>query len=231
MGIDEIALRKGHKDFVVVLRDLDTHRLIGMAPSRTHAAIEAVLNIWGTEVLSNVVEVSMDFSGNYRGLVRRLMPQADIVADRCHVMSLVNQELNQARNAFRRTPDDLSDGVTPEDAKAALKASKYALLKPKAHLTDTQRDKLAEVIAVSPKLALMHQSKEAFRKLFDAESWSQSPTGLPLSRALMYYQCLVDEPVMYPAASRFLGRVFVWMADWRSRRHSELPRVGQPVSS
>lgn len=174
LGIDEIALRKGHKDFVVVLSDLDTHRLIGMAPSRTHAAIEGVLNTWGAEVLSNVAEVSMDLSGNYRGLVRRLMPQADIVADRFHVMSLVNQELNQARNAFQRTPDDLPDGVTPEGAKAALKASKYALLKPAAKLTDTQRDKLAEVIAVSPKLALMHQSKEAFRELFDAESWSQA---------------------------------------------------------
>jgi transposase len=128
LGIDEIALRKGHQDFVVVLSDLDTHRLIGLAPSRTHAAIEAVLNTWGTEVLSNVVEVSMDLSGNYRGLVRRLMPEADIVADRFHVMSLVNQELNQARNAFRRSPDDRPEGVTPEEAKAALKASKYALL-------------------------------------------------------------------------------------------------------
>ncbi len=37
LGIDEIALRKGHKDFVVVLSDLDTHALIGMAPTlRVH---------------------------------------------------------------------------------------------------------------------------------------------------------------------------------------------------
>jgi transposase len=43
LGIDEIVLRKGHKDFVVVLIDLDTHTLMGMAPSRTHADIQAVL--------------------------------------------------------------------------------------------------------------------------------------------------------------------------------------------
>ncbi len=41
------------------------------------------------------------------------MPQAEIVADRCHVMNLINQELNQARNALRQTPEDLADGVTP----------------------------------------------------------------------------------------------------------------------
>ena len=200
LGIDEIALRKGHKDFVVVLSDLDSHRLIGMAPSRTHAAIEAVLNTWGDEVLLNIEEVSMDLSGNYRGLVRRLMPQADIVADRFHVMSLVNQELNQARNAFRRTPDNLPDGITPEEAKAALKASKYALLKPEANLTDTQRDKLAEVTAVSPKLAVMHQSKEAFRALFDAESWSQA-----LPRFLTWMK---EAQSLYPSAVATMRRWF-----------------------
>lgn len=34
LGIDEIALRKGQEDFVVVLVDLDSHKLIGMAKSR-----------------------------------------------------------------------------------------------------------------------------------------------------------------------------------------------------
>jgi transposase len=178
LGIDEIALRKGHKDFVVVFSDLDRHGLIGMAPSRTQADIKAVLSTWGTDVLSNIAEVSIDLSGNYRGLVHRLMPQADIVADRFHVMKLVNQELNQARIEFIHSPNDLPEGITPEAAKAALKQSKYALLKPENRLTDRQVEKLAEVKAVAPKLAQMHQQKEAFRALFDAENWSQALLGV-----------------------------------------------------
>jgi transposase len=174
LGIDEIALRKGHKDFAVVLSDLDRHSLIGMAPARTHEAIQTVLLSWGRTVLSNIAEVSMDLSGNYRGLVHRLMPQAEIVADRFHVMKLVNEELNQARNAFRRTPEPLPEGVSPEQAKEALKNSKYALLKPKEKLTDQQIEKLAEVKAVSPKLALMHHYKERFRKLFDVTDRTQA---------------------------------------------------------
>ncbi|WP_051158458.1 transposase [Nodosilinea nodulosa] len=136
LGLDEIALRKGHKDFVVVLSDLDTHRLIGMAPARTHAAIETVLLDWGPAVLSAIEEVSIDLSGNYRGLVHRLMPQAEVVADRFHMTKLVNDELNQARNAFRRAPNDVPEGVSPEAAKAALKNSKSALLKPEERLTE-----------------------------------------------------------------------------------------------
>lgn len=178
LGIDEIALRKGQKDYVVVLVDLDRHALIGMAPARTHTAIKAVLQTWGRSVLSNIEEVSIDLSGNYRGLVHRLMPNAEIVADRFHVMKLVNQELNQARNAFIRKPTDLPDGVTPEAAKAALKKSKYALLKPEERLTETQVSKLAEVKAVSPKLAQMHQHKEDFRALFEHDNCAEAMLGL-----------------------------------------------------
>lgn len=178
MGIDEIALRKGHKEFVVVLVDLDSHQLIGMAPSRKHIDIKAVLGQWGTEVLANIEEVSIDLSGNYRGLVHRMMPNADIVADRFHVMKLVNQELNRARNAFIRQPTDLPEGVTAEAAKAAMKNSKYALLKPEENLTDIQKEKLAEVKAVSPKLTQMHEHKEAFRALFEHNDSARATLAL-----------------------------------------------------
>jgi len=163
---------------VVVLSDLERHTLIGMAPSRRHCDIETVLLDWGNEVLSKVEEVSIDLSGSYRGLVRRLMPQADIVADRFHVMKLVNDELNQARIAFRRQPDEWPTGVSPKVAKEALKNSKYALVKPEATLTDTQIEKLAEVKAVAPKLALMHQAKETFRAVFEMQSGTQALVGL-----------------------------------------------------
>ena len=176
MGIDEIALRKGHKEFVVVLVDLDRRQLLGMAPARTHAAIQSVLLDWGAEVLANIEEVSIDLSGNYRGLVHRLMPDADIVADRFHVMKLVNTELNQARNAFIRKPTALPTGVTAEAAKAAMKNSKYALLKPEERLTDNQRETLAELKAVSPRLAAMHQLKEQFRALFESHESSAQVT-------------------------------------------------------
>ncbi len=200
LGIDEIAVRKGHKDFAVVLSDLDSHQLIGMAPSRTHRDIKAVLEPWGEEVLSNIVEVSIDLSGNYRGLVRRLMPQAEIVADRFHVMKLVNQELNQARNAFIRAPEGLPEGVTPEDAKAALKNSKYALLKPEENLSELQIDKLAEVKAVSPKLALMHQHKEAFRALFSNGNCAQATLG--------FLDWMADAQALFPAAVATMSRWF-----------------------
>ena len=79
-------MRKGQEDFVVVLVDLDSHKLIGMAESRKQEDIKQVLESWGAEVLRQIVEVSIDLSGNYKGLVNKVLPNADIVADRFHVM-------------------------------------------------------------------------------------------------------------------------------------------------
>jgi len=63
----------------------------------------------GVDVLEQIVEVSIDLSGNYRGLVEKMLPNADIVADRFHVTKLLNQELNIARNAVLKVNEENQD--------------------------------------------------------------------------------------------------------------------------
>ncbi|MBN8560193.1 MAG: ISL3 family transposase [Leptolyngbya sp. UWPOB_LEPTO1] len=167
LGIDEIALRKGQKDFVVVLVDLDRNALIGMAPSRKQVDIQQVLDGWGSEILNQIVEVSIDLSGNYRGLVQKQMPNAQIVADRFHVMQLMSKELNTLRNQEIRAIAAHPDEAERTEMTKLLKSSKYALLKPEANLTDKQKATLERVKLVSPTLAHLHQQKEAFRDIFE----------------------------------------------------------------
>lgn len=172
LGIDEIALRKGQEDFVVVLVDLDTHKLIGMAESKRQESVRKVIEGWGAEVLWQIVEVSIDLSGNYKGLVQKILPNADIIADRFHVMKLVNQELNVVRNSLIKANEENQDVGEKARVKAALKQSKYALLKPEENLTQKQKLKLKLVKEVVPLLADMHEQKEAFRDIFEtADDW------------------------------------------------------------
>jgi hypothetical protein len=72
LGIDEISLRKGQEDYIVVLVDLDKKELIGMVSSRKHKDIKAELKSWGEEVLGQIKEVSIDMSGSYRGLIKKV---------------------------------------------------------------------------------------------------------------------------------------------------------------
>jgi len=171
--MDEIALRKGQGNYVVVLVDLDKNELVGLVESRKHTDIKAVLKSWGDEVLSQIKEVSIDLSGNDRGLVKKVLPNADIVADRFHVMKLVNAELNRARNAEKKAVNALKDDAKKEDLQAVLKDSKYAILKPEEQLTEKQKIKLEEVKQTFPKLAEMHRQKEEFRSIFEeAKDWT-----------------------------------------------------------
>lgn len=172
LGIDEIALRKGQGNYIVVLVDLDRRVPIGFAPSRRQEEVRKVLEGWGASVLSQIVEVSIDLAGNYKGLVNKSLPNTDVVADRFHVMKIVNQDLDTARKSLRKSNEENSNEVDKSRIAAALKQNKYALLKPEENLTDKQKDKLEEIREVLPTLAQMHQQKEAFREIFEqAEDW------------------------------------------------------------
>lgn len=174
LGMDEIALRKGQEDYLTVLVDLDRRVPIGFVHSRKHKDIKEVLKGWGVEVLSQIIEVSIDLSGNYRGLVQKLMPDANIIADRFHVMKLVGEELNTAIINAKKANELVEDEAEKARIKDAFKQSKYAILKPEENLTERQRLKLEEIKKVSPLLAEMHRQKEAFRNIFEtAKDWSE----------------------------------------------------------
>ena len=174
LGMDEIALHKGENNYITILVDLDRRVPVGFVCSRKHKDIKEALKGWGKAVLNQIIEVSIDLSGNYRGLVQKMIPDANIIADRFHVMKLVGEELNKTIIKEKKAAVAMPDTPEKMRLKQALKQSKYAILKPEESLTERQRLKLEEVKQVSPLLAAMHQQKEAFRNIFEtAQDWSE----------------------------------------------------------
>ncbi|MFB8791028.1 MAG: transposase [Potamolinea sp.] len=56
--------------------------------------MKKVLILWETEVIEKIEEVSIDLWNGYKNIVIELMPNAQIVADRFHVMAQINKELD-----------------------------------------------------------------------------------------------------------------------------------------
>jgi transposase len=102
LGIDEIALIKGKGNYCAVLVDLDTSKLIAIFGDRTQTIIKESLLEWGVEVLEQIEEVSIDLWVWYKNLVTELMPNAQVVADRFHVMTQINKELDTQRKREKR---------------------------------------------------------------------------------------------------------------------------------
>ncbi|HEY9298132.1 MAG TPA: ISL3 family transposase [Phormidium sp.] len=197
LGIDEIALIKGKGNYCAVLIDLDKSKLIGILPFRTQEEISQVMKGWGTEVLESIEEVSIDLWKGYKNLVKELMPKAQVVADRFHVMAQINKELDIQRKREKRKVEDLiktakspEEKAESEKALEGLKNSKYVLLKNKEDLSEEQKAKLIQVEEVSHTLKVMHQLKEEVRQIFSqTEYWLTGlfQLGKWLSEAKKYF--------------------------------------------
>ena len=175
LGIDEIALIKGQGNYCAVLIDLETSKLITIIPGRTQVDIKKVLISWGTEVLEQIEEVSIDLWRGYKTLVMDLIPNVQVVADRFHVALQVNKELDtQIKRERIQAAIDLEKTTKLRSKKAecqqfleGLKKSKYSLLKNEQDLNEKQKIKLLPVKNVCPTLKIMHELKEDFRQIFD----------------------------------------------------------------
>lgn len=197
LGIDEIALVKGKGNYCAVLIDLDTSKLVTILNGRTQEVVKKTLLEWGSEVLEQIEEVSIDLWVGYKNVVTELMPNAQVVADRFHVMTQINQELDTQRKREKRSLEELiqkaqssSKKAEYEKALSGLKNSKYVLLKNESDLNEEQINKLSEVKNVSPVLKEMHELKEKFRKIFNkTDNWYPGvfKLGMWLSKAKKYF--------------------------------------------
>lgn len=95
--MDEVSKRKGHRDFVTVVSDVERGCLIEVIDSHKQQEIIEVLNKQPLEVRACVKEVSVDLWGGFPKIIKEVFPNAAVVFDRFHVMKLVNERLNKIR--------------------------------------------------------------------------------------------------------------------------------------
>ena len=118
LGRDEITIIKGKRDYCAVLIDLQKSKLIGILAGRKQEKIREVLFRWGKEVLKQIEEVSIDLWKGYRNIVRDLMPNAQVVADRFYVMAQINKKLDAQRKREKREVEDLIKKAESSEEKA-----------------------------------------------------------------------------------------------------------------
>lgn len=159
LGLDEIALKKGHDDFVLILSDLERSQIVAVLPERTKEALEAYLDTWSAEQRAAVEEVAMDLWLPYRLAVETKLPAARINGDRFHVMKNLNDRVTMVRREIQRQAG--------ESEKQQLKGCRWLLVKNQDALTDAEGRQLEQALSASPTLKQLHQLKEQFRTIFE----------------------------------------------------------------
>ena len=159
LGIDEISLKKRHKQFVLVMSDLERRCVIAVLASREKEYLEKWLSDLSEFERKAICVVSIDMWNPYRSAVRAKLPHADIVADRFHVMKQLNDRLTQMRRAIQRQADEVT--------KERLKGSRWLLVKNRDELTLEEEIRLMEILNASPELRTIYLLKEEFRTIFE----------------------------------------------------------------
>jgi transposase len=157
LGVDEIALKKRHRQYALVLSDLDRCYVIDVLPERTQNVFTQWLDDLSATERAAIAVVAMDMWRPYRDVVRLKLPHAEIVADRFHVMKQLNDRLSQIRRNLQRNAD--------EHTRQALKGTRWLLVKNRADLTADEEARLQVALAVSPTLRQAYLLKEAFRTI------------------------------------------------------------------
>lgn len=160
MNIDEIALEKGHGNFVLVLSAPEEGYVLEVLPDRERKTLEKWLDGLAPEVKKAIKVVNLDMWEPYTLAVKAKLPHARIVVDRFHVMKNLNHCLTMARREIQRK-------VAQGAIKQQLKGSRWVLVKNQKDLNQKQRTKLESLYQVSPELKACHQLKEQFRTIFE----------------------------------------------------------------
>ena len=94
------------------------------------------------------------------------MPNAEVVADRFHVMNQVQEELDNSRKQAKKEVNNLAESKKKTAKLKVINHSKFVILGNSNNLNEVQKSKLEEVKKEFPKIKKMHALKEEFREIF-----------------------------------------------------------------
>jgi transposase len=139
LGLDEIALKKGHRNFVTIITGrVETETVIfGVLPDRKKATVKAFLRGIPQRIRHTMHAVCSD---RYEGFVHAAQEvfgkRVQIVIDRFHVAKLYRRGLDKLRKQELRR---LKQALSAEDYRQ-VKGAMWALRKPKEQWTDEDND-------------------------------------------------------------------------------------------
>ena len=159
LALDEIALRKGHGNYVVVVLDLQTGTILDILEQRDKAFLVKYFENKGELFCQQIEVFCSDMWKAYLNCAKEVFSNAIVVADRFHFFGKCQEGIDHARKSFRK--------MFPEAEE--LKKLKYALLKNPENLTAKEQEKLNVVFEKEEYhlLRLTWDARNTLKDIFD----------------------------------------------------------------
>lgn len=161
LGLDEFALRKGHR-YATAFVDLDSGRPLWVCKGRDGDAVRAVCrDVFGETVCAGIEAVSMDMWEPYEQAVSEFMPQAKIVWDKFHIIK------NYNRDVLGRVRIDEAKKCQSKEEREKWKGSRWLVLKNQQNLREDEPARLKELLSANKPLATAHVLGDVLKQCWD----------------------------------------------------------------
>lgn len=166
LGLDEIALKKGYRDYVVIVTaHLEDDRVVilGVLANREKDTVIAFLRTIPEKLRWTIYTACTDMYEGYTEAVREELKHARIVIDRFHVA----EKYRDGADALRKQElKRLKHELSAKEYKT-LKGNLWAFRKNSADLKPAEKQVLQRLFSHSPNLALAYQLREQLTAIFD----------------------------------------------------------------
>jgi len=156
LGIDEVYLGRTF-GFITVVRDLDDGRVLFVGKGKGGEALKPFEPRLRRKA-RQIEAVAIDMSNAYAAWLAEVLPHADIVYDRFHVVKLMNERMDGLR---RQTMNKLAD-----EQKKELKGKRYLLLRNQESLEGEAAEELAKLRLEYADLGTASLMKEYLRNIY-----------------------------------------------------------------
>lgn len=191
LAIDEIAVKKGHEYMTVVL-DYLTGRVVWMGEDRCKETLDEFFAGMSETQKEDIEAVAIDMWEPYINRIKHHCPHAAIVFDFFHVVQAFSRVIDEVRREeFRKSTMEHRD---------VIKGSRYLLLKNAVNLTDKQRSKLKDVLAINTTLSAVYILKDHLRNIFRDGNRKRTEHALGV-------WCSMAEEIDHSGVRRFIGRL------------------------
>lgn len=166
IGIDEIALRKGHQDFVAIVSariDGNVH-ILGVLPDRKKATVKAFLEGIPAPLAKTVKSVCCDMYDGFTNAAKEVFgSKMEITIDRFHVA----KQYRKAVDALRKSELKRLRKVLDESEYKQLKGAMWALRKDPESLKAEEQTTLEVLFKHAPLLQEAYQFQKDLSAIFN----------------------------------------------------------------
>lgn len=166
LGLDEVAIKKGHADFVVIVssRQKSGHiRLLAVLPNREKATVVEFLRSIPQRLKKTIECGCSDMYEGYTEAIREELSDVRLVIDRFHITQAYRDGLESLR---KKELARLKKELSAEDYKL-LKGSMWALRKEEQDLAQEENQILERLFQCSPKLNTAYALQNSLTAIFD----------------------------------------------------------------